>query len=353
MNYEKYVKVCKRINNTKRNYLVLNEAQCKHVPSSPTLALEMYEDLGKLVDEYKYEQRLLVVGFAETATAIGAGVATYLGCDYVNTTRENFDADFMYFTESHSHATEQKLIRPDLDYYNHVLFVEDEVTTGNTILKIARQLRDMSPDLKVSVVSILNGMTNEHLRTYETENIDIHYLVKLDNSDYSEKADSANLDGSIVDLTKLAPDKMFNFKLDGTRRVVDISYYNSEIDKICDILKDEVKGKSIAVIGTEECMYPAIKFGSYFEKKGINVVSHSTTRSPIGVSLSADYPLHTQIKLYSLYGNRDTYIYNLAKYDEVYIITDSQVNTIGLRQLLTALRTAGNTNITLITLEED
>ena len=61
------------------------------------------------------EERLLVIGFAETATAIGAAVAAELGADYVQTTRELVpDAEYLYFSEEHSHATEQTVSAIDI-----------------------------------------------------------------------------------------------------------------------------------------------------------------------------------------------------------------------------------------------
>lgn len=353
MDYKDCVKVCKRVNNTKRNYLVLNEAQCKHVPSSPAKALKMFDDLADLVKDYKNEQRLLVVGFAETATAIGAEVATKLNCDYVNTTRESFSAEFFEFSESHSHATEQKLVKVDLNYYNHILFVEDEVTTGNTILKIVNILTMENSNLKFSVLSILNGMSEENLKTYNDANIDVHYLVKLDNSGFSAEADTYNLNGSIFDMNNTRADYVFRFSLANTRKITDITQYNKDLDAICSQLACKDGVKTILVLGTEECMYPAIKIGAYLESLGYDVKSHSTTRSPIGVVNSADYPLHTQICLTSLYDiSRDTYLYNLRKYDAVYIVGDYKYHTDGFSDLITALRLFGNNNITEIVLEE-
>lgn len=353
MNYEKYVKVCKRVNNTKRNYLVLNEAQCKHVPSKPARALKMFDDLAELVKDYKNEQRLLVVGFAETATAIGVEVAIQLNCDYVNTTRESFEAEFFNFTESHSHATEQKLIKVDLNYYNHILFVEDEVTTGNTILNIIRKLSEVNKNIKFSVASILNGMSKENFDKYEELGIDVHYLVKLDNSGFADEADKYQLNGDIYDMHNTEADTKMYFKLANTRKVTDTAKYNKDLEEICSNLACKDGVETVLVLGTEECMYPAIKIGAYLEGLGFDVRSHSTTRSPIGVVSSSAYPLYTQLCLSSVYNqNRDTYLYNLRNYDAVYIISDTSFHNKGMSELILALRMFGNKNITEILLEE-
>ena len=72
------LRIAKRYNNPKRSYLLVNPLQAKHIPVSPAAALEMMGALGNQVAA-KYPEARLVIGFAETATAIGAAVAARLG----------------------------------------------------------------------------------------------------------------------------------------------------------------------------------------------------------------------------------------------------------------------------------
>ena len=106
------VQVARRENNNKRKYLVINRLQGKHIPVHPCEALSMFRALADTVkDTYRHE-RLLVIGFAETATAVGAAVACALDADYMQTTRELLPGvSYLYFSEEHSHATEQKLVK--------------------------------------------------------------------------------------------------------------------------------------------------------------------------------------------------------------------------------------------------
>ena len=75
---QEIVAVAKRENNSRRNYLVLNRLQAKHVPASPKRALDYFEELAGQVKEKFGGERLLLVGFAETATGIGAALAVKL-----------------------------------------------------------------------------------------------------------------------------------------------------------------------------------------------------------------------------------------------------------------------------------
>ena len=66
------IRVAKRENNFRRKYLYVNPLQGKHMPVSPGIALKLFSGLReKLASRYPGE-RLLVIGFAETATAVAA-----------------------------------------------------------------------------------------------------------------------------------------------------------------------------------------------------------------------------------------------------------------------------------------
>ena len=146
------LRIAKRYNNPKRSYLLVNPLQAKHIPVSPAAALEMMGALGDQVAA-KYPEARLVIGFAETATAIGAAVAARLGpdCLYVHTTREALDGDWILFREEHSHAAEHRLCADQLadwiDRSPAIVFVDDEFSTGRTLINMVQQLRERYPRL--------------------------------------------------------------------------------------------------------------------------------------------------------------------------------------------------------------
>ena len=378
MNYQQkdLVRIAKRENNTKRGYLVVDPLQGKHVPVEPSKALNLFKSLAEKL-QGKYEgERLLLIGFAETATAIGAQAAITLGTKYIQTTREVIpDVSYLFFSEAHSHATEQKLVKDDIDRVinetDRIVFVEDEVTTGNTIMNIIRIIRrEYQRKIKFAVASLLNGMTEEYLKIYREEEIELHYLVKTDHSGYSAIAEKYHCDGLSIraiqeDHTqeKLAvsiQDKIWNelphiISIPGwmnARRFVDAKQYETACKKRAEtvIAETSVKqGERVLVIGTEEFMYPALLTGQEIEKIGCDVRCHSTTRSPIAVSTEEEYPLHCRYELRSLYDpDRKTFIYDLENYDRVIVMTDSALVSLkGLETLTYALRMK-NENITVI-----
>lgn len=361
------VRIAKRENNNKRKYLVVNRLQGKHMPVSPNEAFEMFHGLADIIKKEYPREKLLLIGFAETATAIGAAAAAELKADYMQTTREQIaDVEYLFFTETHSHATEQKLVKNDLDraieQVQRIIFIEDEVTTGNTILNIIDIIeKKYKKEIQFSVASLLNGMEPESLRRYRERAIAVHYLVKTNHSGFTQAAEAYKGDGAYVPRKIEQPEcKVWEISASGyqnARRIVNGAAYRMACEKLWSQLKERLSFQSqhhILVIGTEEFMFPALYIAKKMEDMGISVKSHSTTRSPIAVSTEPDYPLHYRFELTSLYEEtRTTYLYDIGTYDAVYILTDADpVQVSGINSLVNALHSCGNDSITLIRWQE-
>lgn len=357
------VKIAKRDNNSKRKYLVINEKQGKHIPAKPDEALKMFGELADILKSEYGGEKLLVIGFAETATAIGEAAAIKLGSHYMHTTRENIEGvEYLYFTESHSHATEQKLVKNDIDgvigKIDRVVFVEDEVTTGNTIMSIVSLMRNTyGREINFSVASVLNGMDGKSRAAFDDNGIRLHYLVKTDHSGYTQIAESFRGDGIYVQaMTQSARTKYKEIvepSYIDARRLHRAADYRAACEKMCDdvISRTGVKsGGKYLVLGTEEFMFPALWLAAHIEEAGGQALCHATTRSPIEVSSEEGYPLQKRFELASVYDEgRRTFIYNLDKYDSVVILTDaSEPSKAGINSIINALDYCGNNDITLV-----
>lgn len=367
-----WIRVAKRENNTKRTYLIVNPYQGKHVPVSPEKARSLSAQLGeKLRERVRGEEKVLVIAFAETATAIGAGAAASLDGQsyYIQTTRETDCAiEYLYFSEVHSHASQQKLaangLKEVLEKCGTVIFAEDEVTTGNTICNLIEKLERFVPDMKHQyiIASILNGMDAETEEVFRQKQIGLVYLGKSKNEKYSKLVERAVCNGKRICCTGLVrkPDSMQVKKIfikDGCnpRVLVRNKTYQEKCRNFCKKALEELglKGKkSILVLGTEECMYPGLCLAD--EIRGMETVQevrfHATTRSPILTSQEPDYPLHARYELKSLYDSeRKTFVYDLKKYDLVIIVTDTETEkNEGLETLLYALSMQENKAIAVI-----
>lgn len=110
-------------------------------PSFPAL----WEKLGQSRYHLGPDRRTLFVGFAETATGLARAAADAFRGEmaYISTTRLRLDRPSLTFSESHSHAKEHYLYLdgdPFLKGCRQAALVDDELTTGNTSLKVIEAL---------------------------------------------------------------------------------------------------------------------------------------------------------------------------------------------------------------------
>ena len=337
--------LAKRHHNTKRTYLLVNPLQAKHLPVSPARSLKMMTCLGESVAK-KYPSAKLVIGFAETATAIGAAVAGCLdpGCQYIHTTREPYGelSDWIYFNEEHSHAVEQKLYSKNLGKWieetPEIIFVDDEISTGKTLMNIIDKLCEAFPQAKskpLIAASIINRLSEENEKRFSNAGIESQYLVKVSGNDLSDAVahfdiqppKSPDPSSGLPDYKLIHTDEPFM----NPRLGVSITKYTDscreQANRLCEkLLPDIQKGAEVLVLGTEECMYPSLALGQELERSNIpaSVRCHATTRSPIGICLDEAYPIRSGFKLRGFFDNeRETYIYNLAPRDTTIVVTDT------------------------------
>jgi len=326
--------------NATRSYVTVNSLLGKHLPVSPEGALTYFARLGEKTAETCRGEKVLVIGFAETATAVGAAVAAMIeNAVYVHTTREILPADKLVseFLEEHSHAKNQALYfnENDLSKFERIIFVEDEITTGKTILNFLKSV-DYCGKITLSAL-VFNG---------------------FDKSAFSEQL--ANISPKFVCLQETGYVKYLKpSSLPNPRLGTDAAGYADEcqrlslqiINQINEFCSEDIPGKNILVIGTEEFMFPALILGRELEKSAKSVKSHSTTRSKLLPLNQSDYPLHTRTAFASVYDDtRNTYLYNVQKYDTVIIVTDSREFTKPgtaepMQSLLQSIQNAGNQNI--------
>lgn len=333
---DEIVSVCKRINNPKRDFVFVNTFQGKHIPQKPSMIFEIYEELRKnLVRGLNSDEKVAIVGFAETATAIGNYMAAMIeNCVYyTQTTRENFPSikPLISFEEEHSHATSQKLYG-DLNQLikcDRIIFVEDEISTGRTILNFIKEFDKLDLNLKYSVVSLLNWQNDEWTEIFERNHINTYYVLRgrLKQLDMKVEAHTITEIEYEPCSTKVAYRKGKQFA-NPRIGIIPISIDEYLFNENLFLLnKYEEEGKEFLVVGTEECMFIPILFAKKLEELNPNVAVyfHATTRSPIETSADEGYALKARYKLRSAYDkNRTTYIYNLKHYDKVFIITDTE-----------------------------
>jgi len=355
---EDVIKMAKRHNNPKRDFLFVNTLLGKHIAVQGRDALMMHRALGDKVYELFKEKgwenkKVLLVGFAETATALAQNIMFYslkfkekfplniVG--YTQTTREELPSNQytnIAFEEEHSHATSQKLyFDKELDY-DVVLFVEDEITTGNTILNFISQFEKHQSGKDYAVASILNWQNDKDAKTFSEKGVEVAFLVR--GKMKTELPSFSIKEGKEYDLYQDEVNYKANLSLRNNPRlpmtVEEFSEYvtfgdnkDKEFSKLIS-LKDSKK--KTLIIGTEENMFVPIFFAII-----IDADVKATTRSPIESSLENGYPISSRLKLNSAYeSGRVTYLYDmdLGDYEQfvIFVEEESPVFEDGLTKFL-------------------
>lgn len=364
-----YITVEHRNNNPKRDFLFVNKYQCKHIPCDVSKLYEMTDELASQVTEKLKKDHsadnILVVGFAETATAIGTLVAYNLSKRLSNslkprfknvylthTTREfiSLSKELITFEEEHSHATTQELlVDNDTDEfelfkkYKYILFVEDEISTGNTILNFIKAIEEKyGQEFRYGVASVCNWQSYENREKFNEHNVDTFYLIggdlalngktkmKLRNGDvidFEPKEENETIN-SVIDINIKNNSETFRqerlgVELNSDSEIID---YNT-MNKIMESIENNSR-YSIRVIGTEEFMAVPIEFAHKVSNMYNNQYSfmvHATTRSKIDV-LRSEFDgtasgIKSRFDIVSPYDyNRNTYIYNLDEYTPYTIV---------------------------------
>ncbi|MFF3345458.1 phosphoribosyltransferase [Streptomyces sp. NPDC002779] len=151
--------------NPKRAHLLVSQVLGKHVPQSPAVVHGHGVALGRRVRDLLGDEEAaaaVVLGYAETATGLGHSVADGIGlAPYLHSTRRPVPGITPAggFEESHSHATSHLLLPENpvlLAGDGPLVLVDDEFSTGNTVLNTVRDLHARYPRRRYVVVALVD-----------------------------------------------------------------------------------------------------------------------------------------------------------------------------------------------------
>ncbi|WP_326697297.1 phosphoribosyltransferase [Streptomyces sp. NBC_01754] len=354
--------------NPKRAHLLVSNVLGKHVPQHPSVVHGAGYELGERVRELLGEaeaRRAVVLGYAETATGLGHAVADGLGvAPYLHSTRRPVEgvAQAGGFEEAHSHATSHLLLpeRPDLlsapDRGAPLVLVDDEFSTGNTVLNTVRALHERYPRDRYVIVALVD-MRSETDRTrlaaFAEEigaRVDLvaraRGTVRLPDGvlekGLSLVAAHQEQQPASPPVARPAPVRVeLGWPAgvpDGGRHgftPVHRAALEAALPDMAARLADALEGaRRVLVLGFEELMYAPLRLGTALEDATTAEVRYSTTtRSPVLAVDDPGYAIRSRLVFPAhddpADGPGDRYAYNVAGagFDAVVAVVDSVADT--------------------------
>lgn len=172
--------------NPKRAFLFVSKVLGRHIPVAPSTMRRAFTDLANLVPS-NLPEPILVIGMAETAVGLSAGVHQALQTRYpnamlLNSTRHAQHDDssnvslLTTFNEDHSHASQHliyqssdKTIHAQLLASKTLIMVDDEASTGNTCVNVVTALRNAGLDQleQVHLTTLVDWSLNQERHQYQ------------------------------------------------------------------------------------------------------------------------------------------------------------------------------------------
>ncbi|KQX53122.1 MULTISPECIES: phosphoribosyltransferase [unclassified Streptomyces] len=368
--------------NPKRAHLLVSSVLGKHVPQRPSVVYGSGLGLGRRVRELLGEAetaRSVVLGYAETATALGHAVADGLGlAPYLHSTRRPVDgvARAGGFEESHSHATSHLLLPEDAELLagdGPLVLVDDEFSTGNTVLNTVRTLHERYPRKRYVVVALVDMRSAADLGRLDAFAEEIGARVDL----VAGAAGTVRLPEGVLQKGQALvaehetpapaplppaprPAAPVRIALDWPEGVPDggrhgfTPEHRTRLEEALPALArgigEQLGAPSAAVepgtpagepstaprvlvLGFEELMYAPLRLGTALEDAGHDVHYSTTTRSPVLAVDDPGYAIRTRLVFPAhddpADGPGERYAYNVAGagFDAVVAVVDSTADT--------------------------
>ncbi|SEC92861.1 PELOTA RNA binding domain-containing protein [Streptomyces sp. 2231.1] len=358
--------------NPKRAHLLVSHVLGKHIPQTPSVVYGHGLALGRRVAALLGEAEAataVVLGYAETATGLGHAVADGLGtAPYLHSTRRPVPglAPAGGFEESHSHATSHLLLPEDpalLSGSGPLVLVDDEFSTGNTVLNTVRDLHERHPRHRYVIVALVDMRSPEDAARMEAFAREIGARVDLIAAasgvvrlpaDVLEKGqrlvahhESAGSEPAPAGRTApRSPHGTPRVDLGWPARLPDGGRHGftpahrtrleaalpAMAGRISDALPPDAR--RVLVLGNEELMYAPLRLAEQLERTtGAEVRFSTTTRSPVLALDDPGYAIRTRLTFPAhddpADGPGERYAYNVAGagFDTVVAVVDSAADT--------------------------
>jgi hypothetical protein len=308
----------------------------------------------------------VVVGFAETATALGHSVADALAAPYLHSTRrDDGGARAAIFVEEHSHATDHLLLPADprlLVSSGPLVLVDDELSTGRTVLNTIRALQVTAPGrrryLIASLVDLRSSADRARMAELATElgvQIEVISLAagRLELPDDVLERGRALVAGQPEPVAGPAGTAPGDWPvLDwpaGVTADARHGFHPSELDALAAAAEScarrlaaglrQAGAGRVLVLGFEELMYAPLRIATALaELLDVDVRYSTTTRSPVLAVDDEAYAIRSRLEFPShddpADGPGNRYAYNVTasgRFTDIVLVIDNAGDTAALR----------------------
>jgi adenine/guanine phosphoribosyltransferase-like PRPP-binding protein len=342
--------------NPRRAQLLVSGVLGKHVPAPVGVVREAGEALGDCVADVVTGSSALVIGFAETATALGHLVAERTGVPYLHTTRRRTAIrPTVEVDEEHSHASRHHLVPADaslLERGDVAVLVDDELSTARTAMNLIAALHRIRPRtayVLAALVDARNAADRRELRRFAHRLGTRICVVSLARAAVRVPrglpAHAARLGdvplraGSATDVTVASRAWPATVPVSGRHGFLpEHGVAARAAAAVCaeELLRVQL-GPRVHVLGTEELMYVPLLIGEALEQRlgpTARVRVSATTRSPAVVLDVPGYPLRTGMAFAShddpIDGPGVRYAYNVSAdggASDIVLVVDTDTDT--------------------------
>lgn len=326
--------------NPKRAFLFVSKVLGRHIPVAPKQMREAFSRLANLLPD-DLPEPILVVGMAETAVGLSAGVHQVLQSRYpqailLNSTRHaQSGALLAQFSEDHSHASYHLLyqandpqLQNDVIHAKSLIVVDDEASTGRTCYNVVEALRQAGLQWleQVHLATLVDwSLDNAADMATPHEGFYRHHLLaghwQWYNRPNNQPINMPKLDTTAAGNEPILPSGQWGrFPTKNSTQGLQKLWHNlkqrlAEVNLSCQTLRH----KKVLVLGSNEFVWLPFLLAERLEQQAISVKFSALTRSPIAVS--ADSAIQTVLTFADNYGlGMTNFVYNVDPLAWDYII---------------------------------
>lgn len=326
--------------NPKRAFLFVSKVLGRHIPVSPSIMRHAFTDLAELVPG-DLPEPVLVIGMAETAVGLGAGVhqvlqQRYPEAIYVTTTRHPVHGAPLLarFLEEHSHAQDQLLYgSPDAELQQQILssksivLVDDEASTGKTFVNLIHALQQagLNQISHVVTATLADWSSGIHIADLNCQSV----ALMTGKWQWRDAEHPIQINMPKVDTVAFGA---FATLAEPTWGRLPIQDSGAHIRLA--VQPDE----RILVLGSGEYVWSSFLLAEYLQQQGADVKFSAITRSPIAVG----HAIQSALVFSDNYGlGIQNFVYNInpQDYDRVLITVETATHSVA-KSLLEALPNA-------------